>query len=229
MNDSLEKIQPLDLLGERVYRSLRSHLWSGNVRWGETLRESVLAEKLGVSRTPVREALKRLANEGFLEPRGRSFAVPLMTEQDIAEIYHLRVLLETDAVRIAATAVKQQPSRLAGVKAAIQRAEKALQEGDAEGFITANHEFRSAWLAQVNNRRLVAAVKLYASLVRSLQILSLGDKQRQVAVLELMQKICQTLKDGDADHAALAMHNYLAIARTAMLQSLPAVAESQVS
>src|SRR3546814_10143665 len=92
MTDFREKIQPIDLLGERVYRQLMSYLWSGNVRWGETLRESVLAARLGVSRTPVREALTRLAGEGFLENRGRSFAVPRLNEDDIEEIYHLRVL-----------------------------------------------------------------------------------------------------------------------------------------
>jgi len=229
MSDSLEKIQPLDLLGERVYRRLRSHLWSGNVRWGETLRESVLATQLGVSRTPVREALNRLAVEGFLEVRGRSFAVPLLTEHDVEEIYHLRVLLETDAVRIAALAVKQRPSRIKDVEAAIRHAELAAREGDSEGFIKANHEFRSSWLAQVNNRRLVAAVELYAGLVRSLQMLSLGDKERQTLVLEYMQKICATLRAGDAENAALNMLQYLSIARMAMLQSLPAVGKTQAS
>jgi DNA-binding GntR family transcriptional regulator len=229
MNDSLEKLQPLDLLGERVYRRLRSHLWSGNVRWGETLRESVLATRLGVSRTPVREALTRLAVEGFLEVRGRSFAVPLLSEDDVEEIYHLRVLLETDAVRIAAIAVKQKPSRIKNVEAAIRQAERAALEGDSEGFIRANHEFRSSWLAQVNNRRLVAAVELYAGLVRSLQILSLGDKQRQALVLEHMQKISTNLSAGEADNAALTMLQYLSIARIAMLQSLPAAEKTQAS
>src|SRR3546814_1627295 len=116
MTDFLEKIQPIDLLGERVYRQLRSYLWSGNVRWGETLRESVVAARLGVSRTPVREALTRLAGEGFLENRGRSFAVPRLNEDDIEEIYHLRVLLETDAVGMAAQEVKQHPSSIKRVQ-----------------------------------------------------------------------------------------------------------------
>lgn len=229
MIDSLEKIQPIDLLGERVYRRLRSHLCSGMVRWGETMRESVLAAQLGVSRTPVREALNRLAVEGFLEVRGRSFSVPLLTEHDVEEIYHLRVLLEIDAVRIAALAVKQRPSRIKDVEAAIRQAELAARKGDSEGFIKANHEFRSSWLAQVNNRRLVAAVELYAGLVRSLQMLSLGNKERQVLVLEYMQKICASLRVGDAEVAAQNMLQYLSIARMAMLQSLPAAGKTQAS
>ncbi|MBV7484069.1 GntR family transcriptional regulator [Bordetella sp. BOR01] len=229
MNDFLEKIQRIDLLGERVYRQLRSYLWSGNVRWGETLRESILAARLGVSRTPVREALTRLAGEGFLENRGRSFAVPLLTEEDIEEIYHLRVLLETDAVRMAAAAVEQQPSRIKRVQEATEHAKRAVRDGDDEGFISANYDFRAAWLALVQNRRLVAAVELYAGLVRSLQILSLGDRKRQIVVLESMEKICQDMKSGDAEKASQTMLHYLAIARMAMLQSLPAALENQVS
>jgi len=229
MTDFLEKLQPIDLLGERVYRQLRSYLWSGNVRWGEILRESVLASRLGVSRTPVREALTRLAGEGFLENRGRSFAVPLLTEDDIEEIYHLRVLLETDAVRMAATAVKQQPSRIKRVQEATAHAKRAVSEGDDEGFISANHDFRAAWLALVRNRRLVAAVELYAGLVRSLQILSLGDRKRQVVVLEYMERICQDMKSGDSEKAAQTMLDYLSIARAAMQESLPAALENQAS
>lgn len=229
MSDFLQKIQPIDLLGERVYRQLRSYLWSGNVRWGETLRESVLASRLGVSRTPVREALTRLASEGFLENRGRSFAVPRLTENDIEEIYHLRVLLETDAVGMAAQEVKRRPSSIKRVQEAIEHARQAAGEGDDEGFISANLEFRSAWLALVRNRRLVAAVELYAGLVRSLQILSLADRKRQVLVLDAMEKICADLKSGDAGKASQTMLDYLAIARIAMLQSLPAALQNQVS
>src|SRR4029079_11804150 len=81
-------------LGDRVYELLREYLRSGEVRWGEALREATLAARLGVSRTPVREALARLASEGLAEAQGRSFTVPALTEDDLQDIYELRVLLE---------------------------------------------------------------------------------------------------------------------------------------
>jgi len=229
MNDFLERIPRIDLLGEQVYRQLRSYLWSGNVRWGETLRESVLASRLGVSRTPVREALTRLASEGFLEIRGRSFAVPRLSEDDIEEICHLRVLLETDAVRSATAAVRQRAARIKRVQEAIAHARRAVRDGDDEGFISSNHDFRAAWLGLVRNKRLVSAVELYAGLVRSLQILSLGDRQRQVVVLEYMEKICRDMKSGDEEKAARTMFDYLSIARAAMQQSLPVAMEGLAS
>jgi DNA-binding GntR family transcriptional regulator len=229
MEEFLQKIERIDLLGERVYRQLRSYLWSGNVRWGEMLRESVLAKRLGVSRTPVREALMRLASEGFLEARERGFAVPALDEEEIEEIYHLRVLLETDAVRIAAAAVKQSPARLAPVRRAIAQADKAVKDGDGEMFISANLAFREAWLGLVRNRRLANAVELYAGLVRSLQILSLGNGPRQVVVLEEMKHLFADLEQGNPDAAAQTMLRYLDIARMAMLESLPAIARHNAS
>lgn len=229
MKSPLQKIQRIDLLSERVYHQLRAYLSSGNVRWGETLREVELANQLGVSRTPVREALTRLASEGFLEAKGRSFAVPELTEADIEEIYELRVLLETGAVRAATAATKTAPTRLKTVEAAIRRARKAMEAGDDEDFILANREFRAAWLDLVPNRRLSHAVELYAGLVRSLQILSLGNRERQVIVLRDMEKICAEMKAGDAEAAAATMLNYLNIARDAMLHSLPAVARHHAS
>ncbi len=228
MNDSLLQIPRADLLGDRVYKQLRSYLWSGNVQWGENLRESILAERLGVSRTPVREALTRLASEGLLEVRDRGFAVPRLTQDDIEEIYHLRVLLETDAIKYAASAVRNNQSLHAPVALAISKASEAVRIADDEMFIAANHEFRAAWLSLVKNSRLVSAVQLYADLVRSLQILSLGNRQRQVIVLHGMERISKELENGDADKAALTMLEYLDIARLAMFESLPSMARNSV-
>src|SRR5687768_15923867 len=100
---SLQPVERAASLGERVYELLREHLRSGGVRWGESLREATLAARLGVSRTPVREALARLASEGLVEAHGRSFTVPALTEDDLQDIYELRLLLETEALRQAAS------------------------------------------------------------------------------------------------------------------------------
>ena len=69
-------IKPLQrplALGDQVYQTLRTHLREGTIVTGQPLQEVQLAEKLGVSRTPVREALTRLASEGLLASDGRSF------------------------------------------------------------------------------------------------------------------------------------------------------------
>jgi DNA-binding GntR family transcriptional regulator len=223
MKETRSPLQPVERgasLGDRVYEMLREYLRSGRVTWGESLREVSLAANLGVSRTPVREALARLASEGLVEAHGRSFTVPSLTREDLDDIYDLRVLLETEAVRQAA-ARAADPGE---VKLALDQAQRAHARGDAEGFISANRRFRAAWLARVSNRRLVRMVELYADHVRALQFLTLGNPERQKGVLRGMRDILGALERRDAQGAADAMRRYLGISRTAMLQAAGSLA-----
>lgn len=214
----LQPVERLGPLGDRVYEMLRNYLRSGQVRWGEFLREETLAERLGVSRTPVREALRRLASEGLLEAHGRGFRVPALTEDDLEDIYELRLLLETEAVRQAAGRPDAE-ERLVEVRRALEQTEAAHTRGDAEGFIAGNSRFRAAWLGMVRNRRLARTVGIYADHVRALGLLTLGDPQRQEAVLRGMKGILRALERRDERDAVEAMRRYLGISRSAMLQA----------
>ena len=205
-------------LGDRVYELLRDYLRSGRVRWGEQLREADLAAQLQVSRTPVREALARLASEGLIEAHGRSFAVPALTDEDLDDIYDLRLLLETEAVR-QASARADTTEGISEVKDALEQCRAAHERGDAEAFIAANSRFRSAWLGMVRNHRLVRTVLFYADHVRALALLTLGDPQRQKIVLRGMEDILHALEHHDEQNAIDAMRRYLSISRSAMLQA----------
>jgi DNA-binding GntR family transcriptional regulator len=214
----LQPVERVATLGDRVYDLLRDYLRSGQVRWGEPLREATLAGRLGVSRTPVREALARLVSEGLIEAHGRSFTVPSLSSEDLDDIYDLRLLLETEAVRQAAA----RPDGATGIaegRRALQQARAAQILGDAEGFIAANSRFRSAWLGMVRNRRLVRTVLFYADHVRALGLLTLGDPQRQKVVLQGMSDILDALERHDPSGAVEAMRRYLGISRSAMLQA----------
>ena len=202
-------------LADRVYETLREHFRSGAIGRDQPLREALLAQQLGVSRTPLREALARLASEGFIQVDGRSFAVSARSEEDIDEIYELRMLLETEAIRSAATAPERDVG-LAGVRRALRAAESAHLAADAKAFIAANREFRDSWLAMVRNRRLAQAVERYADHVRALQVSTLDDRARQRIVLAGMKKISNAIAAGDADAASRAMREYLGVARAAM-------------
>jgi DNA-binding GntR family transcriptional regulator len=215
----LRPVERAASLGDRVYEMLRDYLRSGQVRWGEALREGALAGRLGVSRTPVREALARLASEGLVEAHARSFTVPSLTEDDLEDIYQLRVLLETEAVRQAASSEGAQQGGVAEVRRALEQTEAAHERGDAEGFILANGRFRAAWLGMVRNRRLARTVGIYADHVRALALLTLGDRQRQKVVIRGMKDILRALERRDEREAAEAMTRYLGISRSAMLQA----------
>ena len=90
-------------LAERVFRQLRQALRGGLYRPGDRLREQEVAERLKVSRTPVREALGRLAMQGLVEPAGsRGMIVRSLTTAEVLELYAMRELLEGAAARLAA-------------------------------------------------------------------------------------------------------------------------------
>ena len=217
-NKLLQPVERVASLGDRVYDLLREYLRSGQVTWGEPLREAALAARLGVSRTPVREALARLASEGLIEAHGRSFTVPALTGEDLDDVYDLRLLLETEAVRQAATRADGAEG-IHAVRQALEACEAAHARGDAEGFIAANSRFRSAWLGMVRNARLVRTVHFYADHVRALALLTLGDPQRQKIVLAAMRDILEALERHDETAAIEAMRRYLSLSRSAMLKA----------
>src|ERR1700754_1172088 len=90
----MSSLQPIEsiALGERTFDSLRRAMIQGDLARGEPLHDRQLAELLHVSRTPVREALKRLEDAGLVEPRGRSgWEGTPFTEQDVREVFRMRV------------------------------------------------------------------------------------------------------------------------------------------
>jgi DNA-binding GntR family transcriptional regulator len=89
-------------LSEHVYRVLRSEIVNGLVPSGAPLVEDEIAERLGVSRTPVRESIQRLAADGLAESRRRRWVVRSYSREQVAEIYGVRAALESYAARLAA-------------------------------------------------------------------------------------------------------------------------------
>ena len=90
-------------LSEQVYRRIKTEIREGALRSGQRLKEVELAARLEVSRTPVREAIRRLASEGLIElGAGRGMAITTLDRRQVAELYDLRAALEGTAARLAA-------------------------------------------------------------------------------------------------------------------------------
>jgi DNA-binding GntR family transcriptional regulator len=215
-------LQPVErplALSDQVYRTLRANLRNGKILPGFPLQEVQLAAQLGVSRTPVREALTRLAGEGLLSSDGRSFSAPALTVQNVDDIYEVRFLVEPEAVRHVAEQVTD-PAALAPVMQALEASAAAHKSGNHEAFIEANGQFRAAWLALVPNRRLVHAVELYADHVQHLRALTLGSARIRNVVLRGLKRIAAALAAGDGDEAALAMRAHLTEAKHAFIAAM---------
>jgi DNA-binding GntR family transcriptional regulator len=209
----LERPEPL---GDRVYAILREHLRAGRIPNGHPLQEAALAAQLGVSRTPVREALARLASEGLVVAEGRSFTLPTLTTGDIEDIYALRFLLEPEALRLVAES-KPDRRQLAPLRKALDDMAAANEAGDGAGFMEANYRYRDAWTALVPNKRLVRAIQLYADHVRYLRAFTLDEAAVRAIVLKGLRRLSAALAAGDGEAAAQAMRAHLENAKRVLL------------
>jgi DNA-binding GntR family transcriptional regulator len=138
-------------LGEAVFRSLCEALQAGSYRAGDRLREEEVAQRLNVSRTPVREALGRLAARGFVEPAGgRGLIVRSLDIGEVLELYAMREILEGAAARLAAEhASKPEIDALTDIEEAFTEA-----SGDAAEMARLNRAFHEAICRAARNRYL---------------------------------------------------------------------------
>jgi len=148
----LPKIET-ESVADKVRRALRDHVLSGALKPGTQLIESQLAEQLGVSRAPVREALQTLEAEDLVESvRNKGTFVVDITEEDLREIYTVRAALEGLAMRLAAQAMDHE--ELSALAHIVEWMEQAARDGDAEQVSKIDLEFHEAIWALSGNRRL---------------------------------------------------------------------------
>ncbi len=219
MITSLKTLERSQSLAEKVYATLRELICSGSIPSGHPLQEVALATQLGVSRTPVREALARLASEGLLESQARSFVVPSLSEDDIDDIYELRLMLEPQALRQVALRLHDDV-QLGPLRQALAEMVKADEAGEAGAFMDANYRFRAGWLELVPNNRLLRAIELYADHVRYLRALTLGDRAVRAVVLKGIRKLAEALAARDGEAVASAMHEHLLEAKRILRESM---------
>ncbi|AEA11636.1 transcriptional regulator, GntR family [Thermoproteus uzoniensis 768-20] len=90
------------MLHEKAYRLILEAILDGRLPPGRLLKEEHLSAWLGMSRTPIREALARLERDGFVVKRGRSYAVALLSKEEVLEMYEVRIPLEMTSAKLAA-------------------------------------------------------------------------------------------------------------------------------
>jgi DNA-binding GntR family transcriptional regulator len=139
-----------------AYEAIRARISTGDFPTGHHLREEELAEIIGVSRTPIREALRRLGAEGLVEyHKNRGAQVAAWSDQDLEEIFGLRALLESYAARLAAQ--RLQPAELARLTELADEMDAVTATGE-DGYVDVisklNNEFHQLVLAGAGNRRL---------------------------------------------------------------------------
>ena len=177
---------------------------SGIYRPGARLVESELAERFGVSRTPIREALQRLETQGMISRDGRSLIVASLDHNQLAELYMVRAELEGLAARLAARHATDEEIRVLGDMVAEDHALK----DNPTALARANRRFHKQVHLASHNRYLVAQLELVHRSMALLASTSLAvDGRGETALAEhaaIVEAIAQG--DGDAAYSALRQH-----------------------
>jgi GntR family transcriptional regulator, rspAB operon transcriptional repressor len=153
---------------ERVYQLLREWLVSAQLPPGEFLSEAVLAQKCATSRTPVREACSRLAQDKWLSliPR-KGYLVKPISVRDIVELYEFRKVLECFAAeKVAQTATAEQAAQLKAIVAVETRSRPNIQQ-----ILVANEAFHLRLAEMAGNQRVADQLRLTLGYVRRLDTL----------------------------------------------------------
>jgi DNA-binding GntR family transcriptional regulator len=201
--------------GIGVYRKVRQDLIDGSIDPGSLLLETALGSRYGVSRTPVREALNRLEQDGLLERVPRGYRVPVITAEDILELYEARIALEAAAA--AAAALRRTDLDLARIT---HHHERLLEATGTDEAADANAGFhRAVWHAGHN-------AIVYGLLDRLITQMRLFDRAPTVepAKRELTHeehgRLIAAIRDHDADTARREIVEHLGRNRDVRLAAL---------
>ena len=223
----LTPLQPIERrnLGSDVYRVLRDRILSQELKAGEKLSDLRLSSELGVSRTPIREALHQLAQDGVViaEPN-RGFFVATFTRRDLEEIFELRRVLELYAIRQLGQQdhteeLNRAMFELEHVERLIRNATSAdlrLEAGDA--FLKTDRGFHSWLVSTVGNRRMSTIVGGLWTQIAIFQQVEDELPEWMLVAVEQHRALLGRLLEHDIDGATKLMTGHLDDMRTLVLR-----------
>lgn len=207
----VEAVQPLSA-EEAVTAALRDAILSGTLGPGHRLAQAELAEQLGVSRIPLRDALRRLEEEALVRIDGRRGAwVTALTMRDVAEIYELRIMLEARCVRYAVENLSDEEARrLLELSKAMDTAERDAVEGRAT-----RRKFYDELYSHANRPRMRRLILQLRDNVGRYHLIQDANHSH-----EGHSALRQCLMTGDADGAVVAVTAHLEEARDDLLATM---------
>ncbi len=202
-----------------AYEQIWKQLVFANERKEQRLSDVALAEKLGVSRTPVRQALERLVKDGLVrsDPR-RGFWVRVFTAQDIHEIYDIRGALEVLALRLAAP--RLDPGDLREQLDFLYKVRAQLDQHPVSLFLQCDFRLHTLLIRASGNGRLIDYLSSIRSQFGMFQIKDTRYPQRMASALDDHERILLALLDGDVEKAAELLAAHIAHSKAGVLSDM---------
>lgn len=198
-------------LGDQVYTIIWDQIISHRLRPGDKISDLRLSEELGVSRTPIREALHRLAQEGIVRTQSRhGFFVTSFSSQDVGEVYDIRAALEMLTVRQALPRLADQ--ELDEAQRALDEARRQIVdgiEGGEERWLAIDRAFHGLLAERSGNRRLEAILTSLQTQIGVFQVYGIHSSPLRLLSIEHHQAILAALKVRDSAAAARAMEHHI--------------------
>ena len=215
----MRPLQTRRLLAEDVADRIREEILTGRVSHGERLVEVVIAEELGVSRGPVREALKLLNGEGLVtEEPHRGAHVTQVSCADVRDIFDLRAALEAGAAR--QIAARHTPSDVHALHRLVERLAEAARGGDMERALQADLAFHESVCQLTGNRRLVEVCVRNVPMVKSLMKPERLTRENLDDMARELGLVLQAIEEGDGDLAAARITAHAERARDILIAHL---------
>lgn len=212
----LDSYQPLR---EVVFETLRDAIAQGVLKPGERLMEIQIADQLGVSRTPVREAIRKLELEGYviMMPR-RGTYVSSLSIKDVNELFEIRTILDSLASGLAAERITEE--ELEQLQRLLLEISHGIKNKDMEKIVDADMRFHDVLYKASRNDRLVGILHNLREQLTSFRSKSMAYPGRIEATLEEHRKIVDTIAQGDVEGAKKAAEYHMESSENTLLKAM---------
>ncbi len=205
---------------DRVYGIIKHRILDGHYPAGSYVREAAIGQELALSRTPIREALRRLVSDGWVEAIPHHGArVVAWTSRDVEEVFELRVLLEPQVVRRAATRIT--PERLAALEALAEQMESFCAGGGEEAvdeIAVLNNRFHAELVAAADSPRLQRLLETIVQVPVSRRSFHHYTAEEMEASMRHHRELIRALEAGDGEWGASVMRAHILAARAAQIR-----------
>ena len=218
--DSLTKIN-LDNykpLRDVVFENLRTAILEGNLKAGQRLMEVQLAEQLGVSRTPIREAIRKLELEGLVVMLPRKGAyVANMSFKDLIDVLEIRSSLEGLAASLAAERLREED--IADLERVAKEFETSVREADIDNVLKKDVEFHEKIFLMANNKKLYQLITSLWEQVHRFRVTYVSNYDASLSLVDEHNRILEAIKSGDCELAKKYATEHIEIAEQFFMEN----------
>ncbi len=211
-------------LRDIVFQTLRQAILEGKLQPGERLMEIHLAKQLGVSRTPVREAIRKLELDGLVNmiPR-RGAVVAEIAGKDLTDVLEVRAALEELAMRKACENMTAEDHKK--LREAADNFRRCVQGNDLSASAQADVNFHEVISNATGNQRLIALLSNLREQMYRYRLENLKDKETYPELMRQHEQICKALEAHDADRAISVLEEHIEGQRNSIMEHLHTVSE----